>query len=186
MDSYTKAEGRILLDLIDKAIQFGLKTNKLLQLRLSDYTEKLQKKGASFITLELQGQLRGCIGTLRAYQPLVQDIAQNSYYAAFKDTRFSPLTSDEYGKLRKTLSILSVPTRIEFTSEEDLIKKLQPGLDGLILSDKGHEGTFLPSVWQELPEAKLFLEQLKLKAGFKKNYWSKTLIVARYRVKVIE
>ena len=185
MTKYTKEEGRILLDLADKAIKFGLENGEILKVKLNDYSEKLQANGASFVTLEIEGQLRGCIGTLKAYQPLIQDIAQNAYEAAFEDTRFEPVTSGEYKKLEKHISILSKPVSVDFTSEYDLIKKLRPGIDGLILSDKEYKGTFLPSVWQELPDPKLFLQHLKLKAGLPKNYWSDTMRAEKYVVQMI-
>ena len=186
MSKYTEKEKQALLKIADDSIKYGLKNNKLLQIDVSSFPKNLQKNAASFVTLEIKGNLKGCIGTLKAYQPLVQDVAKNSYAAAFKDTRFDPVTIGEYSKLTKQISILSRPIKMSFTSEKDLLQKLHPGIDGLILSDKGHEGTFLPSVWKELQEPKLFLQQLKVKAGLPEKYWSKTLKVKRYTVEVIE
>ena len=186
MTEYTKEEVVILLKVADSAIKFGLENDKAPKIVLEDYSEKLRANGASFVTLEIEGNLRGCVGTLESYQPLVQDIAQNGYAAAFEDNRFESLTVGEYVKLTKYISILSASTEISFLSEEDLLKKIRPGIDGLILMDKGYQGTFLPSVWEELAEPKLFLQHLKLKAGLPKDYWSKTLKVKKYTVKVIK
>ena len=162
MNNFNAAERTILLTVADEAIRYGLKNNLMLSININDYPEKLRDYGASFVTLEINQQLRGCIGSLEAYQPLIQDVAQNAYAAAFRDPRFMPLTQEEYPGLTKHISILSKPSPISFTSEEDLIKQIQPGIDGLILSDHGYRGTFLPSVWEDLPDPKLFLEHLKL------------------------
>jgi len=180
-----REEEKILLEVVDNAIKFGLKNNRAPQVNIDDYTQELQENRASFVTLEIEGKLRGCIGTLEAFRPLVQDVAQNAYAAAFEDSRFKPLTADEYKKLTKRISILSAPEKISFTCEKDLLKKIRPRIDGLILSDKGNRGTFLPSVWDELPKPKLFLQHLKQKAGLPEDYWSKTLNVERYTTNVI-
>jgi uncharacterized protein len=186
MNNYDTKERQILLKVADDAIKFGLETHQVLPLKLEDYSEKLCKNGASFITLEINKQLRGCIGTLEAYQPLIQDVTQNAYAAAFRDPRFAPLTKEEYSNITKHISVLSQPQQMFFTSEEDLLKQIRPGVDGLILSDVGCRGTFLPSVWESLPQPQLFLHHLKMKAGLPSDYWSKTLKVERYTVEMIE
>jgi len=186
MNNYNSEERKILLEVADKAIKHGLEKGEVLPLNLEDYPEKLRKNGASFVTLEIDKQLRGCIGTLEAHQPLIIDAAQNAYSAAFRDPRFSSLTNEEYPKLNKHISILSEPEEMKFTSEDDLLKQIRPNIDGLILSDRGYRGTFLPSVWESLSEPKLFLRHLKLKAGLPENYWSDTLKVERYTVEMVE
>jgi len=186
MNNYNSEEKQILLKIADEAIKFGLEKHRVLPIKLEDYPEKLRINGASFVTLEINKQLRGCIGTLEAYQPLIQDIAQNAYSAAFDDPRFLPLTAEEYSKLAIHISILSQPTQMSFTSEEDLLKQICPGIDGLILSDCGCRGTFLPSVWESLPQPESFLQHLKLKAGLPEDHWSKTLKVERYTVEMVE
>lgn len=186
MSNYNDNEKKIILKVADEAITFGLEKHQVLPLKLEDYPEKLRLPGASFVTLEINKRLRGCIGTLEAYQPLIQDIAQNAHSAAFRDPRFLPLTIEEYPKITKHISILSKPTPIHFDSEEDLLKQIRPDIDGLILSDKGHRGTFLPAVWESLPDPNLFLQHLKSKAGLPVNHWSKTLTIERYTVEVIE
>ena len=186
MSNFDEEERKILLKTADDAIKHGLETGKTLTLDLENYPEKLRKNGASFVTLKIDKKLKGCIGTLEAHRPLIQDVAQNAYSAAFRDPRFPPLTKEEYPKISKHISILSESSPISFTSEEDLLKQIHPGIDGLILSDKGYRGTFLPSVWESLPEPERFLQHLKLKAGLTQNHWSDSLQIERYTVEMVE
>ena len=185
MNEHSKTEKKLLLKLARDAIAYGLKEHKVMPIDLNTYPENLRKPGATFVTLQINKQLRGCIGSLQAYQPLVQDLAHNAYAAAFSDPRFPPLTAEEFPQLDIHISILSEPKPMQFTSEQDLISQLRPGIDGLILADKGHRGTFLPSVWESLPEPALFFAHLKLKAGLPQDYWSNTLTVQRYTVESI-
>lgn len=178
-------EKQILLNLAYDAITYGLKNHKPMPIDTSKYPESLQKQGACFVTLQINKQLRGCIGSLEAHQPLVKDIVHNAYAAAFSDPRFPPLTENEFPNLDIHISILNKPEPIHFTSEQDLINQLRPGIDGLILADKGRRGTFLPSVWESLPDPALFFAHLKLKAGLPHDYWSNTLTVQRYTVESI-
>lgn len=186
MNTYNDNEKKTMLKTADEAIKFGIENHQPITINLDDYPEKLKETGASFVTLEIGKQLRGCIGTLEAYQPLIKDIAQNAYAAAFRDPRFAPLTPDEYPKITKHISILSKSSPISFSSEEDLLRQIRPGIDGLILSDRGYRGTFLPSVWEQLSTPELFLQHLKMKAGLSPNHWSDTLKVERYTVEVVE
>ncbi len=135
---------------------------------------------ASFVTLENRGQLRGCIGHLTASQSLVRDVAENAYAAAFRDPRFPPLQQEEYAGLDLHISVLSVPEPLCFESEADLIAQIRPVEDGLILEEGHHQGTFLPSVWAQLPRVEDFWQHLKRKAGLPMGYWSKSLRVFRY------
>lgn len=182
---YGQNERKILLDTARQSIVYGLTYHIPLSVALEDYPITLQKDRASFVTLEIEKQLRGCIGSLEAYQPLVLDIAHNAYAAAFQDPRFYPLSLEEYEKLHIHISVLDTPKPMSFQSEDDLVKQLQVGIDGLILSDKGRRGTFLPAVWESLPKPKDFLTHLKLKAGLPAHYWSDTLRVDRYTVESI-
>lgn len=141
---------------------------------------------ASFVTLSAQQQLRGCIGCLEATQPLALDIAKNAFAAAFKDTRFRPLTKKEWPQIKIHLSILSPPKTLVFVNEQNLIEQLVPYQDGIIIEDQNIRATFLPSVWQNLSEPIIFWEQLKIKAGFQKDYWSDTLTAYRYATENIE
>lgn len=186
MSDYSEDEKKILLEAADAAIKFGLEHGKCLSLDITKYPEKLQQKRASFVTLEINHQLRGCIGTLFAHQPLVLDVAHNAFAAAFQDSRFDPLSSAEYPLLTKHISVLSVPVPMQFDSEENLLSQLRPGIDGLFLSDQGRRGTFLPSVWESLPDPRQFLQHLKMKAGLPPSYWSDTIKIERYTSEVIE
>ncbi|MCH2206337.1 MAG: AmmeMemoRadiSam system protein B [Lentisphaerales bacterium] len=135
---------------------------------------------ATFITLTKNGQLRGCIGSLEAHRKLREDIIENTYAAAFRDPRFPTLKANELKDISISISILSQPQVIQFESEQDLLTKLKPGFDGLILTEGNKRGTFLPSVWEELPSAQLFLKHLKEKAGLTADYWSDTIQIERY------
>ena len=148
--------------------------------RSGDYPAPLQIAGASFVTLTNDGKLRGCIGTLEACRALVCDIALNAFNAAFRDPRFPPLTADELVNLQVHISILKPATPVACESEADLIRQLRPGIDGLILQDGAQRATFLPSVWESLPDAESFVRHLKLKAGMSANHWSPTMQAFRY------
>jgi uncharacterized protein len=186
MHQYSDQERKILLELAHESIAYGLKNNQHMPIDVVDYPKHLQEERTCFVTLHLQGQLKGCIGSLEAHQSLVQDVIHNAYTAAFQDPRFYPLTAEEFPEIKIHISVLSKPELISFTSEEDLLGKIRPKIDGLILSEGLNKGTFLPAVWQELPDKALFLKHLKLKAGLSENYWSDTLKVERYTAESIE
>jgi len=176
----TEADKETLLDVAKRSIRHGLEKHCALPIDSNAYNELLNEMGASFITLNLNHQLRGCIGTLDAFQPLVKDVADHAFAAAFKDPRFTPVISDEVDRLDIHISVLTKSLTIDFTDENDLLRQLQEGVDGLILQDGPHKATFLPSVWEQLPEPKDFLNHLKTKAGLEKNYWSNSISVSRY------
>ncbi|MCG7932818.1 MAG: AmmeMemoRadiSam system protein A [Candidatus Thiodiazotropha lotti] len=169
-----------LLDIANRSIDYGLKNHTSLEVKPEDYPETLRAIRASFVTLKLADQLRGCIGHLEAIQPVVCDVAGNAYAAAFRDPRFPPLTPSEREQVAIHLSLLTPSVAIEFSSEADLLAKIRPGIDGLILIEGIRRGTFLPSVWESLPNPRDFVDQLKLKAGLPSNYWSDSLEVLRY------
>lgn len=177
---------RQLLKLAAASIKYGLDNRQPLPINLSDYPQPLQQIRASFVTLTIRQQLRGCIGTLEAQCPLVEDVVENAFAAAFRDPRFSLLQADEYPQLHYHISVLKPPSPMQFSSEADLISQLRPGIDGLILEDLGRRGTFLPSVWESLPKPADFMHHLKLKAGFTPSHWSPSLRVQRYTVEDIE
>ncbi|MFM2129977.1 MAG: hypothetical protein RL477_1523 [Pseudomonadota bacterium] len=135
---------------------------------------------ASFVTIEAAGCLRGCIGSLEAHRPLFQDVAANAWRSAFRDPRFTPVTPTELGGLSIKLSILSTPQEMRFDSEGHVLEQLRPGTDGLILSDAGRRGTFLPQVWEQLATPRDFLTRLKAKAGLALDHWSPTVRIWRY------
>ena len=162
------------------AVEYGIKHGKHLPVKTSRYPTPLQKPGASFVTLKLDGLLRGCIGSLEAHQPLVNDVAYNAYAAAFSDPRFPPVSNGEMENLEFHISVLSPAVAMAFDSEEDLLNQIRPGIDGLVLEEQQHRGTFLPAVWESLPDTKSFLQHLKQKAGLPQNYWSESVKVSRY------
>ena len=180
-------EKNILLDTARESIAHGLQYHSALAIDPDSYSSLLQTRAASFVTLNINQRLRGCIGTLEAYQPLINDVAEHAYAAAFKDPRFSAVRAEELPLLEIHISILTPSEAMQFTSEADLIRQLQPGVDGLILEDNMmHRGTFLPSVWEQLPEPEDFLNHLKLKAGLNKNDWPAGIRVSRYRTVSVE
>ncbi len=182
---FSAEDKALLLDLARQSIEHGLNHDRPLAIALENYPEHLHAWHASFVTLYKNKQLRGCIGHLEAIQPLLQDIVENAYSAAFKDHRFAPLDTKELPALEISLAILSAPEPLQFDSEAELLSIIQPGIDGLILEDKHHRGTFLPSVWDSLPKPADFLRELKRKAGLPVDFWSDTIQVSRYTTQQI-
>ena len=184
--SFIATEGaRLLLDLAGRSIKNGLEEGSPLRPDLAPLPPALKANGASFVTLKLNGELRGCIGTLEARIPLAVDVAQNAFESAFHDPRFPSVTEQELPSLEIHISILTPPQPMTFESEEDFLRQLRPGKDGIILAEGYHRGTFLPAVWEELPKPKDFLRYLKMKAGLPQNYWSKTIKAFRYETQYI-
>ncbi|WP_420725348.1 AmmeMemoRadiSam system protein A [Hwanghaeella sp. LZ110] len=168
--------------LLMKIVHHALEKGAVPSINLPSFPEELKAPGATFVTLEKQGRLRGCIGSLQAHQPLVQDLAQNAYRAGFKDPRFPPITAEELPDITSSISILSPPSQMLFQDEQDLLAQLVPDVDGLILQDGNRRATFLPQVWEQLPDPKQFLGHLKRKAGLAEDHWSPTLTAHRYHV----
>lgn len=175
-------ERQILLDIAAASIRNGLDTGRPLAVEVQDYPDSLQQPGASFVTLYIKNQLRGCIGMLEPIRPLVEDVAENAFAAAFRDRRFPKLSDAEYPQLEYHISILTPAEPLQFESEADLINQIRPGVDGLILAEHGLRGTFLPSVWESLPDPHDFLRHLKVKAGLPADHWSEAVQVQRYTV----
>lgn len=169
-----------LLEVARSSIRWGLEHGQALMVNPDDYSATLRPLRATFVTLEIENQLRGCIGTLVARQPLVQDVAEHAYAAAFDDPRFPELTAREFPQLDVYISVLSPAEPLQFDSENALLVQLRPGIDGLILQFRSHRATFLPAVWENLPDPYVFLAQLKQKAGLPLNFWSSELKAERY------
>ncbi len=183
MTVLTPEHKQILIDTALASIEHSLTHDTPLVVNLEQYALELQQSRATFVTLKINRMLRGCIGILEAIRPLVVDVAQNAYAAAFSDPRFSAISRSEFELLDIHISILNPFTEMQFTSQEDLVSQLVVGKDGLILEEgRLHRGTFLPSVWQSLPDPASFLMQLKQKAGLAPDYWSDTLRIYRYTV----
>jgi AmmeMemoRadiSam system protein A len=173
-------EQLLLREVAKSAVEYGLEYGGHLPVETERYPRPLREPGASFVTLKIHGELRGCIGSLQAHRPLVEDVAHNAYAAAFSDPRFPALSEQEFPDLEFHISVLTSALPMSFRSEADLLNQLRPGIDGLVLEDGIYQGTFLPSVWESLPDAAQFLQHLKLKAGLPADYWSDTLKVSRY------
>ncbi|MBI5007407.1 MAG: AmmeMemoRadiSam system protein A [Nitrosomonadales bacterium] len=142
----------------------------------------LEEPGATFVTLTLDTQLRGCIGSLEAHRPLIDDVRANAVASAFRDPRFDPLSKSEFGKVFIDVSLLSQPEPMRFKSEQDALEQLNPGQDGVILAYGRHRATYLPQVWAQLPEPRDFVGHLKNKAGLPDDFWSNDIQLSRYTV----
>jgi AmmeMemoRadiSam system protein A len=179
-DGLDRQQRRTLLALARRSIAHGLEWGGALRVDPVDFDPALRARRASFVTLHEGGQLRGCIGHLEAIQPLVTDVAENAFSAAFRDPRFPPVTSGELDALHIEISVLSPAVPMDFSSEADLLAQIQPGRDGLILEDGPARGTFLPTVWESVPDPADFLRHLRRKAGLPPHHWSEHLRVSRY------
>ena len=186
MSSFQPEHKQTLLEIARSSIDHNLVHKKPPVLREEEFAAELWESRASFVTLMINDSLRGCIGMLEATRPLIVDVAHNACAAAFCDPRFSPLSRAEFALLDIYISILSPSTEMRFSSQEDLISQLHVGQDGLILEEgRIHRGTFLPSVWESLPDPVNFLRQLKRKAGLAPDYWSDTIRIYRYTTESI-
>lgn len=184
--SFTEQQKQTLLELARRSIEFALNNQgQRLNVKATDYEEALQAVRATFVTLTTANGLRGCIGTLQPVLPIVEDVVYHAHAAAFSDPRFPPVQEPELADLHIHISVLSLPEPVSFSSEADLVQQLRPGIDGLILEDGFNKGTFLPSVWESLPEPVRFLQNLKRKAGLPPDYWSETIRIERYMAESI-
>jgi AmmeMemoRadiSam system protein A len=176
-----------LLGIARASIRHGLDHGHPLRVDPDRFSPRLREPGACFVTLRRSGRLRGCVGSLDATRSLVEDVAHNAFASAFRDSRFEPLTEEEErAGLDVHLSVLTPPEPLPCRSEAELLSKLQPGIDGLILQDGPHRATFLPSVWESLTEPKKFLAELKRKAGLREDHWSDGIRFQRYRAESVE
>lgn len=172
--------GPMLLRLAAESIEHGLKTGKSLSIGPEDYPAELRGEGACFVTLKRDGRLRGCIGSPQAHRPLIVDVAENGFRAAFKDPRFKPLTAMELHGLDLSISVLSPARPMTVADEADLLRQLRPRRDGLIIADGNRRALFLPSVWEQIPDPRTFLGHLKAKAGMPANHWSPGFQASRF------
>jgi AmmeMemoRadiSam system protein A len=179
------AQGETLLDVAWRSIAHGLVRGRPLAVDPDDHDQALRAVRASFVTLNLSGQLRGCIGALEASVPLVVDVAEHAFAAAFRDPRFAPLSEPEFPKVDIHISVLTPSTPIDFHDEAHLLRQLRPGEDGLIIAKGARRATFLPSVWASLPDPVQFLSHLKLKAGIDDNDPREPLRAWRYTTESI-
>ena len=174
--------GPKLLDLVRHSILFGLDTGQAPHvLTDGNVPPLLAAPGAAFVTLRRGGALRGCIGSAVAHRPLIVDVVQHAFNAAFLDWRFPRLGLLEVAGLELSVSVLTPPAPMRFADEADLLAQLRPGVDGLIIEDAGRRSLFLPSVWEEVPDSRQFLSLLKLKAGLAAEHFSSGFRAQRFR-----
>lgn len=182
-DKLTSEEKQTLLRIAREALERGVRREKLPPLDASALTPRLREAGASFVTLTVRGDLRGCIGALEPYQPLADDVREHAIAAALEDPRFPPVQPKELEQIEIEVSRLTVPTRLEYKDADDLIAKLRPDVDGVILRDGYQRATFLPQVWEKIPDKAEFLDELCYKMGAASNTWRrKHLEVLIYQV----
>lgn len=148
--------------------------------------EVFNQLGACFVTLEKHGDLRGCIGSIIAHRALINDLVKNAQSSAFSDPRFHPLRKEEFDELTIDVSLLSAPEKMKFKDEADLLEQIRPFVDGIIIKDGGYQSVYLPSVWEQLPEKKLFLDSLKIKAGMTPKHFSDTFEALRFTTEYIK
>jgi len=183
MEKLSPEERSILLRLARQAIEDAVQGRPLKPLDLQSLPHALRQPGATFVTLTRGGELRGCIGTLEAYQPLAEDVREHAVGAALQDYRFPPLQAEELPEIKIEISRLTPPQPLPYETPEQLLRLLRPVIDGVILRDGIHRATFLPQVWEKLPEAAEFLDHLCLKMGAPPDLWRrKHLQVYGYQV----
>ena len=179
-DTLSGQDRRMLLATAARSIRHGLAHGKRPEVAVTSFVRELRNRRASFVTLKLDGELRGCIGSLGPRMTLAEDVARNAWSAAFEDPRFAPLTRDDFDRLSIEVSVLGVAADMDVSGEADLLAKLRPGRDGLILADGDRRGLFLPQVWKSLPTPADFVGHLKRKAGLAPDHWSETMTARRF------
>jgi AmmeMemoRadiSam system protein A len=170
-DQLTDGEKQTLLRLAREAMEHVVRGKKLPFLDKSSLAPHLRENGASFVTLTINGNLRGCIGALEAYQPLAEDVREHAVAAALEDPRFPPVDENELSGIRLEVSRLTAPYPLAYSSSEELLTKLRPHVDGVVLKDEYRRATFLPQVWGQIPDPAEFLDHLCAKMGAKPNLW---------------
>lgn len=177
----TEEEGKILLKVARETIRaklFGGSPNLPL-----DIPKSLREKKGTFVTITIGGRLRGCIGHILPMEALIEGVKENAINAAFRDPRFPPLSKEEFDKIEIEVSVLTTPKRLEYQGPKDLLEKLRPNVDGVIIKKGMHQATFLPQVWEQLPSKEEFLSHLCMKAGLSPDEWKKgNLEVETYQV----
>lgn len=183
----TEDEKKFLLETARRSIAHLLENGRPLELKPADVRYKrLVEDGAAFVTLHLRGKLRGCIGSLEASRPLVFDVIDNAGSAAFRDPRFYPLTKEELKEAVISISVLTHPVKMGVKTPEELLEGLEPKRHGLIIKRGYARATFLPVVWEQLPEKEDFLGQLCMKAGLAPTAWKDTSEMEFYTYEAIE
>ena len=187
---FTPVEKKTILDLADSAIKTFLRAGALLVLSKEEVERvpaRLKNRQSCFVTLTINKNLRGCIGHLEGIQPLYLDIIENATAAANADPRFAPLTEAEFPDVAIEVSVLSAPAPLSYPSPDDLLKKLRASIDGVVIRKGNYGATYLPQVWEELPDKQEFLSSLCLKAGLPADQWRKNdLEVKTYQAESVK
>ncbi|KAA5606418.1 AmmeMemoRadiSam system protein B [Roseospira marina] len=187
-EALVREHGAELLRLAATSLEHGTLYGRPRPVDLTHEPPPLQAPGAAFVTLTRaqDDALRGCIGSVEARRPLARDVAEHGFNAGFRDSRFPPVDHDELAGLRLSVSVLTPPMPMPVTDRDDLLARMQPGVDGLILEDQGRRGVFLPQVWEQLPTPEAFLTHLMRKAGLPDTHWSTTIRIARFETRGIK
>ncbi len=176
----TDNQQKELLELARQSIIHGCDHSTPLSANPDSRPAVFQTQAATFVTLQKKEELRGCIGTLQAYRSLIEDIVQNAFASAFKDHRFFPVTREELKTITIEVSVLSPQVLMDASTEQAVMDQLTPGIDGLVIHSGVHSATFLPQVWEQLPDRDNFLRQLKRKAGLHEKEWPEDMKCFRY------
>lgn len=179
----TLEDQQAMLDLARNTVIRAVEGRMIGRVSVADYSKFLQSLGCCFVTLTKRGNLRGCIGALTATMPLIEDVQEHAYAAAMEDYRFSPVRPAELDEIEIEISVLSPTTPLNYDVPEELCKLLRPGIDGVVLKDGPRRATFLPQVWEQLPDCEKFLSQLCMKMGAVPGAWkNKKLDIETYTV----
>ena len=185
-ENLSPEERSLLLKLARLALEAGVHGQPPPPLDPQSLTPTLVQPGASFVTLTRSGDLRGCVGALEPYLPLAEDVREHAIAAALQDYRFPPVQSSELKEIKIEISCLTLPKDLDYETPEDLLMRLRPGIDGVTLIDGRMRATFLPQVWEKLPDARTFLSHLCRKMGAADDLWRrKKLHVQTYQVEEI-
>jgi AmmeMemoRadiSam system protein A len=185
----TEARGQLLVQLARQAIarRLGQPVGDVDAVAQAAEEPAFQRRSGTFVTLKIDGRLRGCIGSLAAEETIYTGIQRNALNAAFNDYRFGPLTAEELEQTVIEVSILTPPAPLAYLNADDLVGKLRPGVDGVILRQGSRSATFLPQVWEQLPRPEAFLDHLCLKAGLRPEAWRRGEVqVLTYQVVYFE
>lgn len=164
-------EQQQLLTLARRSLATAVARAPVAKLEPGQLPEPLQASGACFVTLTKAGRLRGCIGEIFASRPLFEAVVANARSAALSDTRFTPVEPDELDELAIEISVLTPPERLVYGSPDELLRKLRPRVDGVVLASQGHRATYLPQVWEQIPDPEQFLRELARKAQLAPEAW---------------
>lgn len=180
----SEQQGKMLLELARKVLEQRLANGEPLE---ESADPRLSEAGATFVTLKIDGKLRGCIGNLEPVYSLWEGVRLNALNAAFHDSRFSPLKADELSKVKVDISVLTKPEKLDYSDPTELEKKLRPKIDGVILRDGARGATFLPQVWEQIPTTDMFLSHLCMKAGLDKEAWKERMLeIQTYQVQYFQ